>query len=108
MLQAAPNIELIAASDQGIEGAVHAVNPKKVVLVGYGGSEAGLKGVAAGTWYGTSLQLPATEGRVGVAVLIAAVQHRQVAAAVSTRWATSRRGHHHEVDCQRFHGEWPG
>ena len=74
MLQANPNINVIVGSDQGIEGAVQAVDPHKVTLVGYGGSAAGLKGVAAGSWYGTIMQLPASEGRIAVQCAIKAVR----------------------------------
>ncbi len=74
MMQANSGINLIAGSDQGIEGAVQAVDPSKVTLIGYGGSESGLKGIAAGTWYGTIMQLPATEGKLAVQCAVKAVR----------------------------------
>ena len=43
MVQAHPTMNLVAGSDQGIEGAVQAVDPSTVALVGYGGSAAGLR-----------------------------------------------------------------
>src|SRR5262249_33477422 len=70
MLQAHPDLNLIVGSDQGIEGAIQAIGKKKVILVGYGGSAAGIQGVSAGTWYGDVAQLPASEGRLAAQAAI--------------------------------------
>ena len=74
-------VNVIAGSDQSIEGAVQAVDTSSVTLVGYGGSEAGLEGVATAKWYGTIMKLPATEGRLAVQCAIKAVRTRTAAAA---------------------------
>ena len=56
MLTAHPDLKAVVASDQGIEGAVQALagthKTGKVLLVGYGGSAAGLSGVSGGAWFG--------------------------------------------------------
>lgn len=78
MLTAHPDISLIAGSDQGIQGAVQAIDAAgktgKVSLVGYGGSSTGVAGVAAGTWFATVLMTPASEGRLGTQALIKAMR----------------------------------
>jgi ribose transport system substrate-binding protein len=108
MIQAHSDINLIAASDQGIEGAVQAVDPSKVTLVGYGGSATGLKGVAAGTWYGTIMQLPATEGKLAVQCAIKAVKTGKGCAGVDPVDALPSSGVVTKANVAKFKGEWPG
>ncbi len=78
MLTAHPDLSVIAGSDQSITGALQAVtaaNRKgKVLLVGYGGAAVALQGVASGDRFGTVMQAPASEGRIGIADLIQAIR----------------------------------
>jgi len=108
MIQAHSDINLIAGSDQGIEGAVQAVDPSKVTLIGYGGSAAGIKGIAAGTWYGTIVQLPATEGKLAVQCAIAAVRTGKNCGGVDPVDALPSAGVVTKADVSKFKGEWPG
>ncbi len=75
MMTAHPKINLIAASDQGIEGAAAASSAAKATLVGFGASQAGINGVKSGRWYGTVAQDPATEGKDGVLTLVNAIRN---------------------------------
>ena len=108
MVQGNSSINVIAASDQGIEGAVQAVDPTKVTLIGYGGSEAGLKGVAAGKWFGTIMQLPATEGKDAVNCAIKAVKTGKGCGGVDTVDAVPSAGVVTKANVAKFKGEWPG
>lgn len=78
MLTAHPDINVIMGADQAITGALQAVEAAgvkgKVLLVGYGGGAVALQGIAAGDRYGTVMQAPATEGRLGVSDLIQAIR----------------------------------
>lgn len=78
MLTAHPDIQVIAASDQGIQGAVQAIDAAgktgDISLIGYGGSATGVAGVAAGDWFATVLMTPASEGRLGMQALIKALR----------------------------------
>lgn len=78
MLAANPDMDVIVGADQAVLGALTAAQgagvADQVRLVGYGGGQAGLDSVAAGTQVGTVMQLPATEGRLGVEQLIAAIR----------------------------------
>jgi ribose transport system substrate-binding protein len=78
MLSAHQDLDVIVGADQAAIGAKTAAEgagvADKIRLVGYGGGEAGLASVAAGTQFGTVVQLPATEGRLGVEQLIAALR----------------------------------
>jgi ribose transport system substrate-binding protein len=108
MVQGNSSINLIAGSDQGIEGAVQAVDPSKVVLIGYGGSQAGLKGIAAGKWYGTIVQLPATEGKDAVNCAIQAVKTGKGCGGVDPVDAVADNGIVTKANVAMFKGEWPG
>jgi len=78
MLTAHPDINVIIGADQAITGALQAADAAglkgKVALIGYGGGAVALQGIAAGDRYATVMQLPATEGRVGVEDLINAIR----------------------------------
>jgi ribose transport system substrate-binding protein len=78
MLQAHPDITVITGADQAITGAVQAVTDAglkgKVQLVGYGGGAIAFQGISSGDRFGTVMQAPATEGRVGVQQLIEAIR----------------------------------
>lgn len=108
MLQANSNINLIAGSDQGIEGASQAIGSKKVVLVGYGGSAAGINGVKSGAWFGTVQQTPATEGRLGTQQVIAAARKGTNSAAVDPLASLPNGGVITKANASQFTAEWPG
>lgn len=76
MLQAQPDLSVIVGADQAITGAVVAVgdNPTQIALVGYGGGAVALQDIASGKRYGTVMQMPATEGRLGTEQLINAIR----------------------------------
>ena len=69
MLTAHPEINVITGADQAITGALQAVKAAnvadKVKLVGYGGGDVAFKGIKAGERFGTVMQAPATEGKLG-------------------------------------------
>ena len=108
MLQSNSSINLIAGSDQGIEGAQQANTSKKVVLVGYGGSAAGIAGIKAGKWFGSVQQTPATEGRLGMQQVIAAAQNGTSSAAVDPLASLPNGGTITKANVSQFTPEWPG
>jgi ribose transport system substrate-binding protein len=108
MLASDPSINAIAGSDQGIEGAETATKGKPIVLVGYGGSQAGIAGVKSGVWYGTIAQDPATEGKVGVETLIKAINNKTDYPGVNPLDALPDGGVITKSNVDKFTGEWPG
>lgn len=108
MLQSNPNLTLIAASDQGIEGASQANGIKKVMLVGYGGSAAGDQGVASGAWFGTVAQDPASEGRIGTQQLVSAIRKGTDSPATNPLLSLPDGGIITKANVSQFHAEWPG
>jgi ribose transport system substrate-binding protein len=108
MLQAEPGMAVIVGADQGIQGAEQALGGKAVVLIGYGGSEAALKGVASGKWYGDVAQLPATEGRLAAEALIKAVRDGQKSGGIDPVADLPDAGVVTKGNVSQFKGEWPG
>lgn len=80
ILTANPNIDLIATSDQGLQGAVQAIEAagsslSDFLMVGYGGSVWGQQKVAEGVVFANVLQVPATEGRLGMEAMVDALRN---------------------------------
>jgi ribose transport system substrate-binding protein len=108
MLQAHPDLNLIVGSDQGIEGAVQALGKKPVLLVGYGGSAAGIQGVAAGQWFGDVAQLPASEGRLAAQAAIKAVREGKDTGGQNPVADLPAEGVVTKDNASQFTAEWPG
>ena len=72
------DVTVIVSADQAITGAVEAVKAAglqaQVKLVGYGGGTIAFQGIKSGERFGTVMQMPATEGRLGVEQLIKAIR----------------------------------
>lgn len=84
ILQAHKDLNVIAtAGDQMTLGAEKAVKGAglagKITLVGGGGSALGIEAVKQGRWWGTSVTLPESGGRLATVALIAALRGKPVA-----------------------------
>lgn len=108
MLQARSDINLIVGADQGATGAELAAGNDKIVLVGYGGGQVGLKAVKAGRWYGTVMQRPATEGRLGMQCAIAAVKTKRRCGGIDVLKSLPQGGVVTKANVSKFKAEWPG
>lgn len=112
MLQAQPGLNLITGSDQGIEGATVALQTAhltgKVLLVGYGASDAAIAGVASGAWFSDVAQAPASEGRLAVQALVDAIQTGKVSGAIDPVADKPNGGIVTKATASQFTGEWTG
>ena len=112
MLQAQPGLNLVVGSDQGIEGATVALQTAhltgKVLLVGYGASDAAIAGVTSGAWFSDVAQAPASEGRLAVQALVAAIQTGKVSGAIDPVAAEPNGGIVTKATASQFTGEWTG
>jgi ribose transport system substrate-binding protein len=114
MLQAHPDLTVITGADQAITGAAQAVKDAnlagKVKLVGYGGGAIAFQGIASGERYGTVMQAPGTEGRLGVQQLIDAIRTGTPAPGVDVLANLPDGGVVTQANVQTFLGlaEWPG
>jgi ribose transport system substrate-binding protein len=112
MLQAQPDLNVIVASDQGIQGAIQAVDGAKltgqVLLVGFGASAVGVAGVKAGTWFSDVAQAPASEGSLGMIALIKAIKTGKSSGAVNPVGQLPNGGLVTKSSAKLFTAEWPG
>jgi ribose transport system substrate-binding protein len=112
MLQAQPGLNVITGSDQGMEGATVALSTAhktgKVLLVGYGASDAAIAGVASGGWFSDVAQAPSSEGRLAVQALVAAIQTGKVSGAINPVAAEPNGGIVTKATASQFTGEWTG
>jgi ribose transport system substrate-binding protein len=112
MLQAQPGLNVVTGSDQGIEGATVALQTAhktgKVLLVGYGASDAAIAGVTSGAWFSDVGQAPASEGRLAVQALVAAIQSGKVSGAVDPVAGFPNGGIVTKATASQFTGEWTG
>lgn len=113
ILTANANINLIATSDQGLQGAVGAIDAagKSVsdfLLVGYGGSQWVNPKVADGTVFADVVQAPATEGRLGMQALIDALRNKNNHGDVDPFADFPNNGVMTKDTVSQFTGEWVG
>ena len=112
MLTAHPDLNLIVGSDQGIEGGAQAVQAAhrtgKVILVGYGASAAALAGVTSGAWYADVAQAPASEGRLAVQALVAALRTGKSSGGIDPVAQLPDGGVVTKANVSQFTAEWPG
>jgi ribose transport system substrate-binding protein len=113
ILTANPNVDLIATSDQGLQGAIQAIeaaslSPSDFLLVGYGGSVWGQEQVAAGVVFADVMQAPATEGRLGMEALIDALRNGNNHGDVDPFADFPNNGVMTADTSSEFTGEWAG
>lgn len=113
ILTANPNINLIATSDQGLQGAVQAIeaggkSTSDFLMVGYGGSAWAKDQVAAGVVFADVVQAPATEGRLGMEAMIDALRNGVNRGDVDPFADFPNNGVMTKDTASEFTGEWAG
>jgi ribose transport system substrate-binding protein len=109
MLQAHPDINVIIGADQGATGAQQALHGKTgVTLIGYGGGAVGLARVKSGAWYGTVVQRPATEGKLGMQCALKAVNGGKGCGGIDVLASLPNGGVVTKANASQFKAEWPG
>lgn len=108
-----PDIDLIATSDQGLQGSIEAIkaggkSASDFLLVGYGGSVWGQGMVADGTVFANVVQAPATEGRLGMEALIDALRNGNNQGDIDPFADFPNNGVMTKDTASKFTGEWAG
>jgi ribose transport system substrate-binding protein len=110
MIQANKDLDVIVAvGDQmaiGVEQAIKDAKLEgKIKIVGDGGSEIGVEAVRAGRWFGTTLNIPMTEGKLVAELAIRAGRGEKVSEGVNT---LDHRGEIPPILTQSNKNEWTG
>jgi len=113
ILTANPNVNLIATSDQGLQGGVQAIEAAGLslsdfLMVGYGGSAWAKEQVAAGVVYADVVQAPATEGRLGMEALVDALRNGNNQGDIDPFADFPNNGVMTKDTASEFTGEWAG
>lgn len=113
ILTANPDIDLIATSDQGLQGAVQAIEGAGAsladyLMVGYGGSVWSQQRVSEGVVYANVLQVPATEGRLGMEAMVDALRNGVIQGDVDPFADLPGGGVITQGNASEFTGEWAG
>ena len=113
ILTANPDIDLIATSDQGLQGAFGAIeaagkSTDDFLFVGYGGSVWGQEHVADGSVFADVVQAPATEGRLGMEALVDALRNKNNQGDVDPFADFPNNGVMTKDTADQFTGEWAG
>lgn len=111
MLQAHPDLNVIVGSDQNCEGAQTALslaNNTTVKLVCYGASAASVAGLTSGLWTADVAQMPATEGTLGMQMLIKAIKTGKGQGSKNPVAALPNNGIVTKANLSKFTPEWQG
>jgi len=113
MLTAHSNINVIVGADQDCEGAQSALTAAgntHVKLVCYGGSSYGVAQLQSkkGPWFSDVLQMPATEGQLGMSMVIAAMKTGKSQGSKNPVAGLPNSGILNGSNAKKFTGEWPG
>lgn len=113
ILTANPNVNLIATSDQGLQGGVQAIEAagkslSDFLMVGYGGSVWGQGQVADGVVFADVVQAPATEGRLGMEAMIDALRNGNNQGDIDPFADFPNNGVMTKDTASEFTGEWAG
>ncbi len=111
ILQANSGLNVIVGSDQDCEGAQTALslnNVTGVKLVCYGASAAAVAGIKSGLWTADVAQLPATEGTLGMKMLINAIKTGKKQGSKNPVAGLPNNGVLLASNIKQFTPEWPG
>ncbi|MFN3708756.1 sugar ABC transporter substrate-binding protein [Microcella sp.] len=113
ILSANPDIDLIATSDQGLQGAVLAIEAagrslSDFLMIGYGGSAWGKERVAEGVVFSNVVQAPATEGRLAMEAMVDALRNGVNRGDIDPFADFPNNGVMTRDTADQFTGEWAG
>jgi ribose transport system substrate-binding protein len=110
-LQAHPDINFIVGADQNCEGAQVALsgaNNTSVKLVCYGASAQVVAGLKSGQWVADVAQMPATEGQLGMQMLLKAIKTGKSQGSKNPVAGIPNKGILTASNVKNFSPEWPG
>lgn len=108
-LQAHPDLNFVVGADQNCEGAQIALGTNTTVrLVCYGASAQANAGLKSGQWVADVAQMPATEGQLGMSMLIKAIKTGKPQGSKNPVAGLPNNGILTATNVKNFSAEWPG
>jgi ribose transport system substrate-binding protein len=112
MLQANPDINVIASSDQIVRGADLAVKAAgktgQVKLIGLGASSSGVAATRSGAWYGTVVTLPFDIGKQSLLALLKGITTGKGGMAINVTKVTNTNPKLTKANAAKFKPQWTG
>ena len=112
ILIAQPEFDVVVGADQSIQGVEIVLADEgllgAVKLIGLGGSEPAIAGVAGGTWFGTVYGAPADEGRIAMEAMVAALTDGTITGGVDPLVSLTDDGLVTAANASQFTAQWAG
>ena len=111
IITATPDFSVVVGSDQSIQGILLALQDAGLTdkkLIGLGGSAPAIQGIKDGTWFGDVMGAPATEGKLAIEALVAALKDGTAAGGIDPLTTLPDEGLITAENVDKFTAEWNG
>ena len=112
IMQAQPDFDVIVGADQPLQGVELVLTDEgkldNVALIGLGGSSPALDGVRDGRWFATVFYAPASEGRLAMEAMIAALNDGTYTGGIDPNGGFVDEGMVTAANVDQFDPEWDG
>ena len=112
ILQAQPDFDVVVGADQPLQGIELVLTDEgkldDVALIGLGGSSPAIEGIRDGRWFATVFYAPASEGRLAMEAMIAALADGTYTGGVDPNGGFVDEGMVTSTNVDQFAPEWDG
>ena len=112
IMQAQPDFDVVVGADQPLQGVELVLTDEgkldNVALIGLGGSSPALDGVRDGRWFATVFYAPASEGRLAMEAMIAALNDGTYTGGIDPNGGFVDEGMVTAANVDQFDPEWDG
>ena len=112
ILQAQPDFDVVVGADQPLQGVELVLSDEgkldDVALIGLGGSSPAIEGIRDGRWFATMFYAPASEGRLAMEAMIAALADGTYTGGVDPNGGFVDEGMVTAANVDQFTPEWDG
>ncbi len=112
IMQAQPDFDVVVGADQPLQGIELVLTDEgkldNVALIGLGGSSPAIEGVRDGRWFATVFYAPASEGRLAMEAMIAALNDGTYTGGVDPNGGFVDEGMVTAANVDQFDPEWDG
>ncbi len=112
ILQSQPDFDVVVGADQPLQGIELVLTDEgkldNVALIGLGGSSPAIEGIRDGRWFATVFYAPASEGRLAMEAMIAALSDGTYTGGVDPNGGFVDEGMVTSANVDQFDPEWDG
>ena len=112
IMQAQPDFDVVVGADQPLQGIELVLTDEgkldDVALIGLGGSSPAIEGIRDGRWFATVFYAPASEGRLAMEAMIAALEDGTYTGGVDPNGGFVDEGMVTAANVDQFTAEWDG